>query len=277
MKLHGRTFYFASLFLAKEQAKRAELLYGLCREIDDIADLSADREQARHFLEQLRSALRKRDCSHPLVAIALELQPELIPEPLDELLLGVLSDLDSVRIKNESELQRYCYQVAGTVGLMMCGVLSVTNPRATGHAADLGIAMQLTNIARDVVEDAKNDRRYLPRSLVGEIDPVSIVAPDTVQKSCLQAAVKQILFKASNLYDSGLAGLPFLPFRARFSILVAAMSYRQIGDLLAERDYDLWSGRISTTRWQKIRIALRALFIFLTRSEIHSYRDKIAS
>lgn len=272
LKQHGKTFHFASLFLSKAHTEAAAQLYGICRQLDDRADLATDRNAAHASLTQTADALKRRDRRDPLVQAAMTIEPGLDLSALEQLVQGVQSDLGQVRIETEKELLQYCYQVAGTVGLMMCDVFSVTDRQARLHAVDLGIAMQLTNIARDVVEDALNDRRYLPASLVGDMDPETILHPSSADTDRLKKAVHTLLSEAEIRYESGFSGLPFLPVRARLAILIAGMAYREIGLVLADRNFDLWSGRAYTTTRQKTLIAARGLIQFLTQSDVHRYR-----
>ena len=164
---------------------------------------------------------------------------------------GLMDDqADEVLLPDEESLIQYAYKVAGTVGLLMCEILNNSDPKAKPHAVDLGIAMQLTNIARDVVEDARMGRRYLPGSWVGNMSPEDILdaaldpyGPDGVQ---ITRAVERLLDLAESYYASGRAGLAYLPARAHFSIGVAAKVYRQIGRQLL-RSKDSWHGKRQVT------------------------------
>jgi phytoene synthase len=175
---------------------------------------------------------------------------------------GLLSDQKPVRIKSDAELLSYAYHVAGTVGILMCNVLDCDDEQALGHAIDLGIAMQLTNIARDVLEDAEMARRYLPASWVGNLAPEQIVAlaktPNDDAAVTVTNAVSRLLTLADAYYKSGIAGLSYLPLRAHISIAVAALVYRQIGVQLAQQNYPWHGGRQSTSISTKIRCSLRA-------------------
>ena len=165
---HGKSFYWASLFLGSELADRAARLYQFCRFVDDLAD--GDLPDRLDSLEDIRAGLT--DPQHPAVAaipelgafMALATETNIPLNAAAELLDGMLRDQHPTALESEAELLRYCHAVAGTVGLMMCRVLNCQHPRADHFAIDLGIAMQLTNIARDVLEDAEMDRRYLPAS-----------------------------------------------------------------------------------------------------------------
>jgi len=176
---------------------------------------------------------------------------------------GLLQDQKPVRIKDQAALLRYAYRVAGTVGLLMCHVLDCDADRARAHAIDLGIAMQLTNIARDVLEDAEMGRRYLPASWVGAVTPEQISAASQQLGDPLTPlvadAVHRLLDLAERYYQSGACGFGYLPFRAHVAIAVAARVYRQIGIQLANTGYAWHRGRQVTGRATKIRCSLVAI------------------
>jgi len=168
LKSKGRSFYFASHLLGPQQRDRAARLYAFCRRVDDLADEASDPQQAYVTLERLKASLNSSQTDDANVNDMQTLMHDVAipPEPMQALIEGVQSDLRHRQVRDEAELLSYAYQVAGTVGVMMCRVLDVSTPRAWPFAIDLGIAMQLTNIARDVGEDARMGRVYLPQNWV---------------------------------------------------------------------------------------------------------------
>lgn len=272
LKKYGTTFHFASRFLTAKQMDACAILYGICREIDDIADLSDDPQQARETLCELKQALQERDLDHPLAWRALTLTPAINIDVLIELIDGVIQDTDRVCMQDEAELMQYCYRVAGTVGLMMCDIFEVLDPQARHHAIDLGIAMQLTNISRDVYEDANARRRYLPASLVGSLSPEQILNPDSEQAKHIQTALQYLLEQADLRYQSGFMGLAFLPIRARFAIFIAGLIYQDIGLIIKHRDYNIWLPRAYTSKTRKLSTSLRGLITFICKRKYHHYR-----
>lgn len=183
------------------------------------------------------------------------IEPALVLTFID----GIASDLDTVRLADESALLRYCYQVAGTVGSMMSSVLGCQDPCALRHAVDLGIAMQLTNICRDIQADAIADRRYLPASLIGDIAPQELVDPKKPLSVHLKKCIDHLLHTADKYYDSGEAGLAHLPFGARCSILIAARCYHAIGTQLKQKENAYWLGRTVVPRQTKLLVTVQAL------------------
>jgi 15-cis-phytoene synthase len=258
----GRSFYWASHFLGSAHAERATRLYGFCRYIDDLADEAASPHAAKTDLAFVKSAILSGASLDPVVSDAISLMRECQIDPAIavELIKGVESDLDEVKMDTEEDLLRYCYRVAGTVGLMMCGVLDVRDSKAYAHAIDLGIAMQLTNICRDVQEDAANGRRYIPASLVGNIKPITLVNPPHGQQPLLQQSLKALLDLADLYYRSGERGLAYLPAAARMGIWIASRVYREIGVKLRQRGYHYWNGRVKVSGSRKALITVLTVF-----------------
>ena len=183
---------------------------------------------------------------------------------LSALVEGLLRDASGAAcLDRERDLLRYAYRVAGTVGLLMCEVLECHTPEAKGHAVDLGIAMQLTNIARDVLEDAQMGRRYIPGEWVSDLSPEAICAAAALAHSAehhrVKVAVARLLALADKYYQSGARGYCYLPGRARISIAVAAQVYREIGVQLARTDHSWHLGRQVTSKATKLRCSFRAI------------------
>lgn len=263
----GRSFHWARRLLGKTHAARATRLYAFCRHLDDLADEATSLPEARAALDHARQAVLTGESTDPLLQDGLALIQEcgIETETVLDLIAGVSSDLDSVRVADEAELYKYCYRVAGTVGLMMCRMLDVKDPAALMHAADLGIAMQLTNICRDIAEDAAAGRRYLPATLCGEVEPAALISPAESLQPRVCRTVATLLRQAENFYQSGERGLPYLPLRARCSILVAARVYRAIGGQLGRRGGRYWMGRVVVSDREKARISLGLLVTLAVR------------
>lgn len=246
LRRHGRSFHWAGQLLGADQLSKAAGLYRLCRGIDDLAD-EADtpdrRVLADNRLLELDRALAR--CSRPagdLQAVYDEAHQLLGSEPvalaaLRDLIISVRQDLQPVRVRDHRELLTYCYGVAGTVGIMMSRLLAVREPsRALPHAIDLGIAMQMTNIARDVLEDAGMGRVYLPaEGAAGALEPATLLAADQHDRHQAWRGVCELVRLAEAYYASGWQGLHYLPARARLAIAVAAGLYREIGQQILRR------------------------------------------
>ena len=261
---NGKSFYWASLFLGPALADRAARLYQFCRFVDDLAD--GDLPHRLDSLEDIRAGLT--DPQHPAVAtipelgafIALANESNIPLNAAGELLDGMLRDQLPTAVESEAELLRYCHAVAGTVGLMMCRVLNCQHPRADSFAIDLGIAMQLTNIARDVLEDARMDRRYLPASFFQtplSAETIGQAANNSHQP--VAAAINQLLELADRYYASALLGIHLLPWRSRFSIIVALRVYRQIGRQLKNAGLHWWRRRTMGSKAVKLRLSISSL------------------
>ena len=258
---HGKTFSWASRLLAGPDAEAAARLYAFCRYVDDLADESGPREGARQ-LERLRADLERGQSQDPAVRsfLALEKATGTSRAVALHFVDGVASDLGTVRIADQTELVRYAYGVASTVGLMMCSVLGVSDARALPFAVDLGVGMQLTNIARDVLEDARRDRRYVPASyLPRRLEPGEIERADAALRGELLCAIHRILDLAERHYRSADRGMRFLPWRARLGILTASRVYEAIGAEIRRRGATYWNGRVVVSRPRKIWHTARAV------------------
>lgn len=256
---HGKTFYWASKFLGADLADRAARLYLFCRYVDDLAD--GDLPDRQVTLVAIRARLTGEDVvagAEIEAFITLAKQHNIPLSAAVELLDGMLRDQNPTALINEAELVRYCHAVAGTVGLMMCRLLNCKEPRADSFAIDLGIAMQLTNIARDVLEDAKMDRRYLPASWVN-FSPRQIAQADHDCQQQVAQAISRLLDLSEQFYASAQLGIRLLPFRSRLSIAIALRVYRQIGWVLKRRKMAWWHGRVMVTTGEKVLLSLRSL------------------
>ncbi len=265
LALNGKSFYWASHFLSANVAHNSARLYTFCRLLDDMADgeIADGPSRLKSIYASLRSGIH---CNDPVYASFQPLITEMgFPKTvLLELLKGLIQDLDDqVCLNTEEDLLRYSYRVAGTVGLLMCKVLESKNSAADAFAIDLGIGMQLTNIARDVLEDARMGRRYIPANWVNGLSPKAICMasedPAGKESKMIKAALERLLALADRFYHSGAKGYTFLPWRAHLGIAIAAQVYRQIGVQLKSRGCAWHQGRQVTSKSTKLKQSLFAL------------------
>lgn len=275
----GKSFYWARRLLGTVYSTRTTRLYRLCRYIDDLADEEHSVEVSTQNLSDAKNAFMLGHSDNEVLVDGLRLLNEcgIDKEIALDLVAGVTSDTQRVRVENDEALIRYCYQVAGTVGLMMCKALDTHEESAYGFAIDLGIAMQITNICRDVQVDALVDRRYIPASLVGDAEPGALVAPDIALEPLVKAALAKLLNCAETYYASGERGLSYLPLEARLSILVAARVYREIGRKLKKRNYEYWHERIVVSKARKLVITLQCTVAMLTTSRFWEHPQAVDS
>ncbi len=264
---HGKSFYWASIFLGRQQAEWAAQLYQFCRHVDDLADGNLAGRESR--LLAIYQGLEKDDLSASADSaladfLKLAQRADLPLSAARELVAGMISDQVPAAIENQDQLLRYCHAAAGTVGVMMCRVLGCDQPQAQPYAVDLGIAMQLTNIARDVLEDAQMGRRYLPASWIN-LDAQRIAQAASTDHQVVATAIDRLLDLAEEYYRSALRGIPMIPWRARFSIAVALRLYRQIGIQLRYNKLCWWRGRTLVRRPVKLRLTAMALMDILPR------------
>lgn len=259
---HGKTFRWASHLLSDGSLQRAARLYRFLRWLDDLADEASHvAGEGPTLLYAIRRALQPGADDQALPAAVRDelrfLLEELRIEPgvLEALLSGLLQDLGTVAMASGDQLLRYCYRVAGTVGLMMCAVFGVRQPAAAAFAIDLGIAMQLTNICRDVRDDALRGRLYLP---LGR-DLGQLSADDSSADFAVRTMLASTLELAEQYYASGLAGLGYLPWQARWTIACAAVLYRAIGRKLRRQGLPWQQGRVYLGSGEKMLTILQQL------------------
>jgi phytoene synthase len=264
---HARSFRLASRFLPATVADEAAVLYAFCRLVDDTADEAPDIQTATHDLAELDDELEGERPARPAVG-AFHTLTRTRDVPLQtgrDLIAGVGSDLSTVRIPDDAAFILYCYQVAGAVGLMMCGVLGVQAREAWPHAVSLGIGMQITNICRDVLEDAGRDRVYLPATRL-EAAGLSQdqILDGSVDRNKLSGVVSGLLDLADEHYRYAGEGIHHIPWRARLGILVASRVYRAIGVRLRRvHGSDPMHGRTMTTAAEKLWWVLSGIFAAL--------------
>ncbi|HKV83154.1 MAG TPA: squalene/phytoene synthase family protein [Ktedonobacterales bacterium] len=244
----ARTFYYGSLFLPRSKRRATWALYAFCRTADDIADEPALFPQPLAELEGWRQGLLETYAGRPrgpvMTAWADMLRTYPVPiEPALDLLSGVEMDIAGARYDTFDELRLYCYRVAGTVGLLMAPILGIEDASATGSAVDLGIAMQLTNILRDIGEDARNGRMYLPREDLARFG----VTEGDIQRGAVTPAFRALMrfeiARTREYFARGLRGVALLSPDARLAIQLSGELYRAILDRIVRNEYDVFTCR----------------------------------
>jgi len=271
---HAKTFQWASWFLHRTMRRDAAIVYAFCRLVDDAVDDAASTASAYHRIAEIKGMLAGNLRPSDLVQAYREAAERLGfgLDPARALLAGVESDLGRVRFVDDAELLTYCYRVAGTVGLMMCGVLGVTSRTARVHAVQLGIAMQLSNICRDVREDAYLGRVYLPRTRLlasglseTEFEPSALCSANTAVRRSVSHAVLGLIEDSERVYSLAARGFQYLPARPRLAILVAANLYRAIGSRLRAHAGDALAGRTVVPSWRKAGLACMSVGTWLVQ------------
>jgi 15-cis-phytoene synthase len=261
----SKSFSLAARLFDSETRDAAFFLYGWCRYCDDQVDqagMEESREQLEQRLRTLAEATRSAfsgAAQEQAVFIAMQYIVRRYSIPAHyalELIEGMAMDARATRYQTFNDLLLYCYRVAGTVGLMMSHVMGLRDEQALKHAADLGMAMQLTNIARDITEDAEMGRIYLPIQWIEEAGmvPEEIAAPKNRQKLAL--VTRRLLREAERYYVSGDAGLWHLSFRSACAVAAARHVYAAIGSLLLLKGSSAWDQRTYVTGPQKISAIL---------------------
>lgn len=275
----SKSFALASLFLNRESRERAQMLYAWCRYCDDVIDgqdlggdapdPDIDQSSHRELLHQLRDQTQRSIDGEMIGIPAFDafgavIRGTQIPHRFPfELLDGFQMDVDRTEIKTDDDLMRYCYGVAGVVGVMMAVIMGVhpDDEETLTRACDLGLAFQLTNICRDVIDDAKGNRIYLPtdrlRNEEIEALPRSILAAEN-RESVFKVAC-DLLQIADAYYASASEGIKRLPFRAGTAIFAARNIYCAIGKKLKRNGPSTWDKRISISSVAKTTLASRGI------------------
>ena len=265
LSIYAKSFNWAGFFLPKKTYLKCSTLYDFCRTIDNIADDSETLNIKKNKFLNFKKDFVNKKFDNPIIKKMWELVEEyqISTKIIEDLFDGIESDLkDKVEITSDKELLVYSYRVAGTVGLMMAKILNVKNNNALKSAIDLGIAMQLTNISRDVIQDANNNRNYID----GNFD-----------------SIKKTLKLADTFYESSFSSIREIPIFFRFSILVARRVYREIGNfILKKNNFENYekSGKIYVPKIYKIFQTFLAIYDFLKllliKSEDHSrYKEHL--
>ena len=271
LKKRGKSFFWASLFFSKRERKDIEKLYSFCRYIDDIGDNGKfKKEKAKKLLESIKKDILKNSSKKKIIFDFLDISRKYnintkIPLTLIE---GVILDLKTVNLKKISELIDYSFKVAGTVGLMMCSIMRVKNKNQQKHAIELGIAMQLTNISRDVIEDLNNNRIYLPVSERSfNFLSFSELQNNQLKKEKLSRDIIKLLDYSDTLYKYSHYGIFNLPLKFRLPILIAANLYQQIGIKIRKRPKLILEKRIYISRLKKILITIGSILECIFRKK----------
>lgn len=288
---HSKSFDLASRLFPGERRNEVAALYGWCRACDDAIDLSPPSEHGA-AAKALHAKLLEIYDGVPQEDAVLSCFQQVVARrriPIDyplEFLRGMAMDVEEADYESLEDLLVYCWRVAGTVGLMMCHVMGVSDENAARHAAHLGIAMQLTNIARDVREDRLRGRVYLPADLLGQTagewlqSPASATAEGAGAASAgreatpegVRQAVRRLLQEADRYYASADAGMRYLDPRSALAVRTARLVYAEIGREIERRGFDVMRGRTSVSRSRKLRLTFRALRRFASDGRLRSSR-----
>lgn len=265
IKIGSKSFSLAASLFGREARDAAWLLYCWCRYCDDQIDETVNLRLQEMRVAELRKGTRaafagEYSAQPPFEAMRYLASRYRIPELYaEELIEGMAMDVRKERYETFEELLQYAYRVAGTVGLMMVHVMGVSEELALAHASDLGTAMQLTNIARDVLEDAGRGRVYLPLHWLDEAGVLESQLELAKYRDALGGVAARLVREASKYYDSGNRGLKYLPWRAAIAVAVASQVYRRIGDKVARRGGEAWNTRTVVSRWEKMGAVVQGM------------------
>ena len=285
---YGKSFFWAGFFLPKKLFSNASHLYDFCRIVDNIADdEQLNKVDKTQSLNEFEENFNNKNFDVQVIKNIWDVinNFNISPKIFNDLINGVRSDINQKQPEDFQELTDYSYQVAGTVGLMMAKIMRVKDKKILYRAIDLGVAMQLTNISRDVLEDSKNSRIYIPKrifpksSMSEEFNALTSKTVMNYPEICLNdislnnekdrdieidITIKRILQLAEFYYESSVRGIIKLPFKYRYGIFLAKNLYRQIGRKLKNNDNPSnWRKRSYLNIFEKILISFQTLVEFI--------------
>ncbi len=258
----GSSFYYSFLFLPQERRRAIVALYAFCREVDDVVDETADASVARTKLAWWRNeiaAVFDGGAQHPVtralagVVVRFGLQRSHFEEIID----GMQMDLDQNRYASFADLSLYCHRAAGVVGLLSARIFGYTHPVTLDYAHDLGVAFQLTNIVRDIGEDARRGRIYIP---LDEMARYGVTSTDVLQcreTDAMRELLRFQIARARSYYRQALEKLPPADRRAQRAGLIMAAIYRRLLDEIESEGTRVLSAKVSLTPISKVWLALR--------------------
>ena len=248
LKKHAKSFYWASFFLSSNTLDKCSSLYNFCRTLDDIVDDDNNLEIKKEIFSEFKRDFENKNLNNQIIKDIWSVidNENISKQIIIDLFDGVETDLkEKVVINSKKDLLVYSYRVAGTVGLMMSKILKVKNKEALKGAIDLGIAMQFTNIARDVCEDKARNRQYIDHDFL---------------------AIQEIISESQIFYENSFNSISNIPIRSRFSVIVARRIYRKIGDyILKQKNIDNYNkaGKIYVPMVEKIIQTFLSVFDFI--------------
>jgi phytoene synthase len=257
---YAKSFNWAGSFLPRETYKKCSALYDFCRIADNIADDENKITVKQKNFVNFKNDFNNKNYTNPIIKNIWDLINEfnISNKIVNDLFEGINSDIkEEVKLRSKKELLIYSYRVAGTVGLMMAKILKVKKEQSLKSAIDLGIAMQLTNISRDVVEDKKNSRFYIDENF---------------------EEIRSTIELSEKFYENCFYSIKEIPISFRFSILVARRIYRKIGHkILQKKNIENYrnSGKIYVSNIQKILETIYSIFDLIKLSLIHKNDDNI--
>ena len=247
LKKHAKSFYWASFFLSSNTLNKSSSLYNFCRTLDDIVDDDNNLDEKKKIFLKFKKDFESRNLNNQIIKDMWSVidSENISKQIVIDLFDGVETDLkEKVVINSKKDLLVYSYRVAGTVGLMMSKILKVKNREALKGAIDLGIAMQLTNIARDVCEDKARNRQYVSHNF---------------------SEIRDIINDSQVFYENSFNSIRNIPIRSRFSVIVARRIYRKIGDyILKQKNIDNYNkaGKIYVPMFEKLIQTFLSIFDF---------------
>lgn len=268
--IHSKSFYLASAFLPREKRKAIRALYAFCRTSDDIIDIQGKDGESNLKIWRNCGMNGNPRANDPVSIVWADTRKKFkIPSKYaHQLLDGVAKDVHINRYDNFSDLVDYCYGVASTVGLMSMHIIGFSDKTATRYAIKLGVALQLTNILRDIAEDYRMGRVYLPQDELLEYGITDRHLREGIVDENWIAFMKFQISRARHIYEEALPGIALLHPSGRLPIAAASTFYQGILSKIEENNYDVFSSRASLSKWRKIKLLPKLWFKYQLASRL---------
>ena len=276
MQEHGKSFFWASWFLDKNTANKLFTVYALCRRLDDLVDTSNKKSEAKEEIARVISLTNNnqyKETFEEFKSIDRHLHPR--QDIIIEFLKGQLSDLDFRQPNDLGQLLKYCYRVAGVIGLMICDVLDIGDSKLRYFAIDFGIAMQLTNICRDIKEDAQIGRIYLPKNETASLAIGNFRSPSNTDLIIINSSRDKLIKLADEYYQSGMYGINQLPIKIKRSFRVASNIYQGIGHKILQKRCSFNDQRVYLSKFEKLNITIKTFLKRLKSNDRTLHQKKL--
>ena len=275
INVRAKTFNFASLFFKKNLREDIKVLYSFCRYIDDLGDDSSIKK--KHAIKQLnvikKSIILNKSNDTIIKKFQILMGKYFIPVNIPLFLISAIKDdLGEIDFKNYSQLITYSFKVAGTVGLMMCKIMKTNSPKLNLRGIQLGIAMQMTNICRDIKEDLERGRIYIPKTHRTVINKgCKEILHNKILRKKMSKDIEKLIDSSNKIYSNAWNGILDLPLKFSIPIAIASELYKEIGEKIKKDSYQIWERRVYVNLFEKILISIKTFFKVILRYKTRNF------
>ena len=278
INVRAKTFNFASLFFKKSIREDIKVLYSFCRYIDDLGDDSSIKKT--HAIKQLnviKKSITSNKSNDPIIKkfqILMRKYHISLNAPLF-LISAIKEDLEEIDFKNYSQLINYSFKVAGTVGLMMCKIMKTNSPKLNLRGIQLGIAMQMTNICRDIKEDLERGRIYIPKTHRTVVNKgCKEILHNKVLRKKMSKDIEKLIDNSNKIYSNAWNGILDLPLKFSIPIAISCELYKEIGEKIKKDSCQIWERRVYVNLFEKIVISFKTFFKVILKYKTRNFSNE---